>query len=100
MSRVPAGATAFGNRDARFLANYLGISLDPADDQTLIAWARRASEAIEPYGTGARYVNFLADEGESGVRSAYEDETLERLRQLKRRYDPTNVFQLNQNIAP
>jgi FAD/FMN-containing dehydrogenase len=100
MSRVPAGATAFGNRDARFLANYLGISLDPADDQTLIAWVRRASEAIEPYGTGARYVNFLADEGESGVRSAYEDETLERLRQLKRRYDPTNVFQLNQNIAP
>ncbi len=100
MSRVPSGATAFGNRDAGFLANYLGISMDPADDETLVSWVRRASDAIEPYGTGARYVNFLADEGESGVRSAYEDETLERLRGLKRRYDPTNVFRLNQNIAP
>ena len=100
MSRAPSGATAFGNRDAGFLANYLGISMEPADDQTLVSWVRRATEAMEPYGTGARYVNFLADEGEAGVRSAYEDETLERLRGLKQRYDPTNVFRLNQNIAP
>jgi FAD/FMN-containing dehydrogenase len=100
MSRVPSGVTAFGNRDAGFLANYLGISMDPADDETLVSWVRRATGAMELHGTGARYVNFLADEGESGVRSAYEAETLERLRELKRRYDPTNAFRLNQNIAP
>ena len=100
MSRVPAGATAFGNRDAGFLMNYIGLWLDPAEDEANTAWVRAASEAMEPYGTGARYVNFLADEGEAGVRSAYEAETFSRLQSLKARYDPTNFFHLNQNIKP
>ena len=100
MSRVPAGATAFGNRDAGFLMNYIGLWLDPAEDEANTAWVRAASEAMEPYGTGARYVNFLADEGEAGVRSAYETETFTRLQSLKSRYDPTNLFRLNQNIKP
>ncbi len=73
MSRVPAGSTAFGNRDA-------------GENTT---WVRAASAAMEPYGTGARHVNFLADEGEAGVRSAYEAETFTRLQSLKSRYDPT-----------
>jgi FAD/FMN-containing dehydrogenase len=100
MSRVPAGATAFGNRDAGFLANYIGLWLDPSEDEANIAWVRRASDAMEPYGTGARYVNFLADEGDAGVRSAYDAETFTRLQNLKARYDPTNFFHLNQNIKP
>lgn len=100
MSRVPAGATAFGNRDAGFLTNYIGLWLDPAEDEVNIAWVRAASDAVAPYGTGARYVNFLADEGEAGVRSAYEPETFKRLQNLKARYDPTNFFRLNQNIRP
>jgi FAD/FMN-containing dehydrogenase len=100
MSRVPAGATAFGNRNAGFLMNYIGLWQDPAQDDGNTAWVRRASEAMEPYGTGARYVNFLADEGEAGVRSAYEAETFTRLQSLKARYDPTNFFALNQNIRP
>lgn len=100
MSRVPAGATAFGNRDAAFLMNFVGLWLDPAEDEAASAWVRTASETIEPHGTGARYVNFLADEGEEGVRSAYEAETLARLRGLKARLDPTNFFRLNQNIEP
>jgi FAD/FMN-containing dehydrogenase len=100
MSRVPAGATAFGNRDTGFLMNYIGLWLDPADDDGNTAWVRSASEAVRPYGTGARYVNFLADEGEAGVRSAYEAETFTRLQALKVRYDPTNFFHLNQNIKP
>jgi FAD/FMN-containing dehydrogenase len=100
MSRVPAGATAFGNRDAGFLMNYIGLWHDPAEDEANTAWVRAASDAIRPYGTGARYVNFLADEGEAGVRAAYEDETYARLQSLKARYDPTNFFHLNQNIAP
>jgi FAD/FMN-containing dehydrogenase len=100
LSRVPAGATAFGNRDAPFLMNYIGLWLDPAEDQSNIAWVKAASDEVRPHGTGGRYVNFLADEGEAGVRSAYEAETFTRLQNLKSRYDPTNFFHLNQNIKP
>jgi FAD/FMN-containing dehydrogenase len=100
VSRVSAGATAFGNRDADFLMNYIGLWEDPAEDEANTAWVRAASDAMAPYGTGARYVNFLADEGEAGVRSAYEQETYVRLQSLKARYDPTNFFHLNQNIKP
>jgi FAD/FMN-containing dehydrogenase len=100
MSRVPSGATAFGSRDAGFLMNYIGLWLDPAEDGKNAAWVRAASEAMAPYGTGTRYVNFLADEGEAGVRSAYESEAFSRLQGLKSHYDPTNFFHLNQNIQP
>jgi FAD/FMN-containing dehydrogenase len=100
VSRVPAGATAFGSRDAGFLTNYIGLWLDPAEDEQNTAWVKTASDAIAPYGTGSRYVNFLADEGEAGVRSAYDAESLTRLRSLKAKYDPTNFFHLNQNIKP
>jgi FAD/FMN-containing dehydrogenase len=100
MSRVPAGATAFGSRDAKFLMNYIGLWHDPSQDEANTAWVRGASDAMEPYSTGARYVNFLADEGEAGVNAAYAGETRERLQNLKARYDPTNFFHLNQNIKP
>jgi FAD/FMN-containing dehydrogenase len=100
MSRVPDGATAFGSRDAPFLMNYIGLWLDPAQDEQNTAWVKSASDAMEPYATGSRYVNFLADEGEAGVASAYESEALTRLQGLKAKYDPTNVFHLNQNIKP
>jgi FAD/FMN-containing dehydrogenase len=100
ISRVATGATAFGNRNAGFLANHIGLWLDPAEDESGSAWVRAASEAMKPHGTGARYVNFLADEGESGVRSAYESDTFTRLQNLKARFDPTNLFHLNQNIKP
>src|SRR5947209_12279495 len=65
MSRTPAGATSFGSRDAGFLMNYISLWLDPADDEKQTAWAKTASDAMAPYGTGTRYVNFLADEGEA-----------------------------------
>ena len=64
------------------------------------AWCKDASDAMAPFGTGHRYVNFLADEGEAGVESAYDAETLTRLQGLKAKYDPTNFFHLNQNIKP
>jgi FAD/FMN-containing dehydrogenase len=99
-SRVAPGATAYGNRGAGFPMNYIGLWLDPAEDEANVGWVRAASDAMEPYGTGARYVNFLADEGEADVRSAYESETFTRLQNLKARYDPTNFFRLNQNIKP
>jgi FAD/FMN-containing dehydrogenase len=100
MGRVPAGATAFGSREAPFLMNYIGLWMDPSEDEANTAWVKAASDAMEPYMTGSRYVNFLADEGEAGVAAAYAGETMTRLQSLKARYDPTNFFHLNQNIKP
>src|SRR5262249_4448801 len=64
------------------------------------AWTRNFWEAIRPYSTGRVYVNFLGEEGQDRVRAAYGDAKYERLRALKRMYDPTNLFRLNQNIRP
>jgi FAD/FMN-containing dehydrogenase len=100
MGRVPQGATAFGSRDVPFLMNYIALWLDEGEDEQNIAWCKAASDAMASFGTGHRYVNFLADEGEAGVESAYEAETLTRLQGLKAKYDPTNFFHLNQNIRP
>jgi FAD/FMN-containing dehydrogenase len=72
---------------------------DPAEDHQRIAAARRYGSVLEPYASGV-YVNVLGDEGEAGVRRAYPAEKLARLAALKRRYDPDNVFHLNQNIRP
>jgi FAD/FMN-containing dehydrogenase len=72
---------------------------DPTQDHQRIAAARRYGAALEPYASGV-YVNVLGDEGEAGVRRAYPAEKLARLAALKRRYDPNNVFHLNQNIRP
>ena len=100
MGRVPQGATAFGSRDVPFLMNYIALWLDEGEDEKNIAWCKDASDAMARFGTGHRYVNFLADEGEAGVESAYEAETLTRLQGLKAKYDPTNFFHFNQNIKP
>jgi hypothetical protein len=100
MSRVAREATAFGSREAGFLMNHLGVWLQPTEDERNVAWVRAASDAVAPHCTGARYVNFLADEGDAGVSSAYNDETRSRLTELKGRYDPSNFFHLNQNIKP
>jgi hypothetical protein len=73
--------------------------IDPVEDDTRIAAARAYGRALEPFATGI-YVNTIAEEGEAGVRRAYGDAKLARLAELKRRYDPGNVFRLNHNIAP
>lgn len=63
-------------------------------------WARDFFDAMQPHARGRVYVNFLGDEGQDRVRAAYGDESYERLVALKRAYDPTNFFRLNQNIDP
>jgi FAD/FMN-containing dehydrogenase len=72
---------------------------DPAEDEPRMAAARRCGAALEPYASGV-YVNTLADEGEAGVRRAYPPGTMSRLAELKRRYDPNNVFHHNPNVRP
>ena len=90
---------AFSHR--RTLVEWGGSTtwLDAAEDEERIAAARDYGRAMEPFATGV-YVNTLMDEGEAGVRRAYNDAKLARLAEVKRRYDPDNVFHLNANIAP
>jgi FAD/FMN-containing dehydrogenase len=99
VARVADGETPFAGRGAGFTFNINGnsISLDGFDEQR--QWAQDYWAALSPFHTSA-YVNFLMEEGDARVRQAYGEATLERLRALKRRYDPANVFRLNQNISP
>jgi FAD/FMN-containing dehydrogenase len=99
MSRVPAGATAFAHRDARVMVTILTPFDDPAEAPEHAAWTRDYFEALRPGSTGV-YSNFLEVEGEARIREAYPDATYRRLAEIKRRYDPTNLFRLNQNIPP
>lgn len=96
---VPATATAFARRDTAFEFVAASRWTDPAEDERRMAGARRYAGALEPYADGA-YVNALSDDGAAGVRRAYPAAHLARLRALKDRYDPGNVFHLNHNIAP
>ena len=74
--------------------------LDPAESDACIAWARKTYSAMQPFFASGRYVNYLGDdEGGDSVAAAY-GPSYDRLRRIKKRYDPGNVFRLNQNIAP
>jgi FAD/FMN-containing dehydrogenase len=96
---VAEDATAFGHRDTMFEFGAGSSWTDPADDDAGRARARAAAALLEPFAGGV-YVNALGDEGAAGVRRAYPPAKLARLTALKDRYDPSNVFHLNQNIAP
>src|SRR5262245_285105 len=101
LARVPEDATAYPQRGAAFNVNINGVWLagdERAHDH--VRWTRDAYDALVPHSTGRVYVNFLADEGGDRVRAAYGPGKYERLAELKRRYDPENVFRLNQNITP
>lgn len=98
-NRVPADAMAYAYRDAKFVLNVHGRWDEAADDERCIAWAREFFDASAPYASGGAYVNFMtADEGDR-VAAAYGD-NYARLVQIKKKYDPENVFHLNQNIKP
>ncbi len=96
----PHGGAAFGHRSHRFVLNLIAMWSDPVLDADHIGWARGTWEAMRHHTTGAPYLNFLGDEGRDRVRDAYGPEAYARLVQVKRRYDPDNVFRLNQNIDP
>jgi FAD/FMN-containing dehydrogenase len=98
--RVGEMDTAYGNRDAEHAININSNWMETSADAENIAWAREYFAAMEPFSTGGVYVNFLGEEGEGRVRAAYGDEKYGRLAALKRRYDPANLFRLNQNIGP
>ena len=99
ISRPGIDTAAFGHRHAGFDFAILTVWEDPAEDPEHLAWARDFATAMQPHATGV-YVNNLGVEGTDRVKAAYAPATYERLVALKNAYDPTNVFHLNQNIAP
>jgi FAD/FMN-containing dehydrogenase len=102
MARVPAGAMACGHdRQAPFNIHILSLWSEAADDEANIAWTRELAAAMKPFTTGRVYVNFIGDEGEERVVAAFGGpERYARLRELKQRWDPDNLFRFNQNIKP
>jgi FAD/FMN-containing dehydrogenase len=97
--RVGVGDTAFSFREARFAEVIVGVDPDPANNPRLIQWARDYWLALHPFSAGGGYINMMMDEGEDNVRAAYRD-NYARLAQVKRTYDPGNLFRVNQNIKP
>lgn len=99
MARVPVEATAFAHRNSRIMVNVAAVYEQPDEAATHRAWVSDLAGELRQGDAGA-YVNFLGDEGESRVRDAYPGTTFDRLAEVKARYDPTNLFRLNQNIPP
>jgi FAD/FMN-containing dehydrogenase len=100
--RVPPGETAFHAREAAFVMNFMGDWRDPRETPRHVAWVRDAWNRLAPHGTGSVYLNYLGREerdADTLVRSAF-GSNYDRLVEVKTKYDPTNLFQLNQNIKP
>ena len=99
-TRVGVSDTAFPHRRDGYQLVIISEWVEPADNARNIAWARESYDTMRPYFASGRYVNYLGDdEGDDAVEAAY-GQNYQRLRTLKRKYDPTNLFRLNQNIRP
>jgi FAD/FMN-containing dehydrogenase len=98
-NRVASDAMAYGSRDAKFVLNVHGRWEEATHDETCIGWAREFFKASAPYASAGAYVNFMTEEEGDRVAAAY-GSNHDRLVQIKRKYDPENVFHLNQNIKP
>jgi hypothetical protein len=97
--RVGKNETAFSYRDAKYSMVIAGIDPDPANRQLIVSWAKEYWAAVHPHSAGGAYVNFMMEEGQERVQATYRD-NFERLARIKSRYDPTNLFRVNQNIQP
>ncbi|UIJ79121.1 FAD-binding oxidoreductase [Rhizobium leguminosarum] len=101
VQRVAADATAFGDRSMPFMLSLDAIWSEPTDDAANIGWVRDSLRNMQPHSTGRLYLNFPGfGEGENLVRDAFGAESYARLQEVKRIYDPTNAFKMNQNILP
>ncbi len=99
MARVPADATAFAHRPSKIMVNVAAL-FESADEQPVHEpWVKGLASTLQQGDDGA-YVGFLGSEGEDRIHAAYPGSTWDRLRRIKARYDPTNLFRLNQNIPP
>jgi FAD/FMN-containing dehydrogenase len=99
LARVPDDSTAFPHRGRRLFVNIAAMYADPAEKGTHDAWTAGLASSLNESDSGG-YAGFFGDEDEATIRAAYTDPTWDRLRQIKRRYDPDNLFRLNHNIPP
>jgi FAD/FMN-containing dehydrogenase len=100
VNRVPAQATAYPHRDVEFVLNVHTRWGNPAQDKECIAWARELFDKMAPHATGGVYVNFMPEDEAQRVRVGAYGPNYERLAKLKTKYDPNNLFRMNQNIRP
>jgi FAD/FMN-containing dehydrogenase len=99
MNRVGPGETAFRHRDSSYNLLITSMWKDRREADQNIAWTRRLEDAVATFVSDAVYVNYLGSEGQDRVRAAY-GENFDRLAAIKKKYDPQNIFRLNQNIEP
>jgi FAD/FMN-containing dehydrogenase len=97
--RVPIEATAYPHRDSLYTMNVHGRWTEPSQDSACVKWVRELYRAMEPFATGGVYVNFLTQDEPERIRSAY-GRSYARLSEIKAKYDPENLFRVNQNIQP
>jgi UDP-N-acetylenolpyruvoylglucosamine reductase len=99
VNRVGETDTAFAYRDAVWSGVIVGVDPDPANRERIVNWARNYYEALHPFGAGGAYMNFMMEEGEDRIRATYRA-NYDRLAAVKAKYDPGNLFRVNQNIRP
>jgi FAD/FMN-containing dehydrogenase len=99
IAKVPSDATAYAHRGSRIMTNVAAFYEGPEDRPAREAWVKEFAAELRQGDSGA-YVNFLGDEGPERLRAAYPGATWDRLREIKAKYDPTNLFRMNQNIRP
>ena len=97
--RVGHADTPWGYRDVMYSTVTAGVDPDPANKELITTWAREYWEALHPHSAGGAYVNFMMDEGQERVQATYR-QNYARLAALKARFDPSNLFRVNQNIRP
>lgn len=98
-SRVGPEDTAWAYRDAKYAGVIVGVDPDPANADKITNWCKEYHEALHPYSAGGAYSNFMMEEGQERVRASYRH-NYARLSRIKKRYDPENMFRVNQNIKP
>ena len=103
INRVAVEDTPYSERSANWMVSIDGNWTDAADDDKVISWVRGAWSEVHEHGTGSTYLNFTGVEDEAvtvGVESAFDKANLQRLEEIKTKYDPDNLFRLNNNIPP
>jgi len=98
-SRVGAEETPWAYRDAKYAGVIVGVDPDPKNADKITAWCKNYWEALHPYSSGGAYSNFMMDEGQDRVKASYKH-NYTRLTKIKSKYDPNNLFRVNQNIKP
>jgi FAD/FMN-containing dehydrogenase len=100
INRIPVAATAYPHRDVHFVMNVHTRWSSPSEDAACVGWARALYDAAAPFATGGVYVNFMPDDEPQRVRAGAYGANYERLAAIKAKYDPKNLFRMNQNVAP